>query len=421
MNIVVYNEIAKFKDDLYKLFGDKLIDIVIYGSVIRGGFNPKTSDIDFIVILNHKLIQSDLNKIIELHEKYRNETTLISLLEGRYIGIQNDEFANGYYVGTSRKGWRTLSKIGFDNIEAAMILDNYKSLYNKHTIVKLLHFTWGGIVEEIRNQVMEFINSPLIGVNEKYTRYALITASRSLYTYLHAGFISKDEVITWINYNHLRIDFNHPKIFLMKVQAFVSEVHHIKSEDSIDLIWEYMLNTLEFKNKDDMFLSSKRLEIVNQFYRNPELILYIEACDKIIASLTMSHNNDDEIKIGMMAVNKDYRGLGYGRLLISHAEKLAKKYNYKRIILGSRLSAISFYSKMGYKPLIMIQDLSFKDLEKINKINEENYRFPEINRFFSGDTYSVFFDPIHARAEYAVPFQQVVNADVEYVFSKELK
>jgi predicted nucleotidyltransferase len=221
MDLEIRNTLDRFRRDLINIFENRLIDIVIYGSVIRGGFDSNTSDIDFLSIIHGELSLKDICDITELHKKYRKEDDWVSLLEGRYIGIKDYTCINGYYVGTSKKGWKVMTEIGYGDLESAMILDSYESLMKIDLVNKLLHFTREGIVKEIRNQINDFIENDLLSNDKKYTNYTVITACRSLYTYLENGFISKVDVIPWMKENHFEVDFNNPGMVLNKIKDMI--------------------------------------------------------------------------------------------------------------------------------------------------------------------------------------------------------
>jgi len=221
MRIVLKKAISTFKIDLDKIFKSRVIDVILYGSVIRGGFNLISSDIDFIVLLEGKLSQKDVTKIEGLHLSYRQSDSLVRLLEGRYAGLQNNRFVNGYYIGTNPKGWKPIDKFGFDNLESAMILDAYESLNHNQTIKSMLHFSWDKIKIEILNQIDGFIKNNLLTENESYKNYALVTASRSLYTFLNRKFISKSNAAKWIADNYFEIDHNNPIFCLSKIKELI--------------------------------------------------------------------------------------------------------------------------------------------------------------------------------------------------------
>ena len=53
--------------------------------------------------------------------------------------------------------------------------------------------------------------------------------------------------------------------------------------------------------------------------------------------------------VGRIAVLKEYRGTGLGRLIMSEAEKLTKSLGGKTLKLGGQLRAAGFYDKIGYE------------------------------------------------------------------------
>lgn len=61
--------------------------------------------------------------------------------------------------------------------------------------------------------------------------------------------------------------------------------------------------------------------------------------------------NDDEAKIGLIAVDKDHRGKGIGTSLLKAAEKWAHDQELEKISVttqGENLNAIEFYEKNGF-------------------------------------------------------------------------
>lgn len=54
------------------------------------------------------------------------------------------------------------------------------------------------------------------------------------------------------------------------------------------------------------------------------------------------------MKLQRMAVQKNYRGHDYGRLLVEAAEDFSKDLGCNSITLGAQITAIGFYERMGY-------------------------------------------------------------------------
>lgn len=58
----------------------------------------------------------------------------------------------------------------------------------------------------------------------------------------------------------------------------------------------------------------------------------------------------NQVKVQRMAVLKEERKKGYGRLLMQAIEKYARKSHFDKIALGAQLTAQNFYQKLGYQP-----------------------------------------------------------------------
>jgi GNAT superfamily N-acetyltransferase len=61
---------------------------------------------------------------------------------------------------------------------------------------------------------------------------------------------------------------------------------------------------------------------------------------------------EESLEVGGIVVDKDCRGLGVGKLLMSKAEDVAKNWNVRTIRLTSnikRADAHSFYRSLGYE------------------------------------------------------------------------
>ena len=70
-----------------------------------------------------------------------------------------------------------------------------------------------------------------------------------------------------------------------------------------------------------------------------------------IATCRFYEAGDNEVILGRVVVLPEYRGKQLGRKTVKEAEKWIKEIGYKRIIIDSRLEAVSFYEKLGYEKL----------------------------------------------------------------------
>ena len=60
--------INEFRHELGYLLNNKLYGLYLYNSVAMGNFEPKNSDIDFMVIINSSLNNDELSQIILMHK-----------------------------------------------------------------------------------------------------------------------------------------------------------------------------------------------------------------------------------------------------------------------------------------------------------------------------------------------------------------
>ncbi len=74
----------------------------------------------------------------------------------------------------------------------------------------------------------------------------------------------------------------------------------------------------------------------------------------------------NEFYVSNVAVDKNYRGMGYGRKLMLFAEEVAKQRGFKKICLdveNTNIQAIELYKRLGYVGT------------RVNRINIKNVRF----------------------------------------------
>ncbi len=98
--------LKRFTDDIRRILQRDLHEVIIHGSYVLGDFKPGHGDIDFVVLTRNNLDEASGERLIELHQGYRNSTSLLlHQLEGCYYPKQflrnlTGEFL-GCYIGTS--------------------------------------------------------------------------------------------------------------------------------------------------------------------------------------------------------------------------------------------------------------------------------------------------------------------------------
>lgn len=72
--------------------------------------------------------------------------------------------------------------------------------------------------------------------------------------------------------------------------------------------------------------------------------------DRVVGCV-MVKKTGDLAKVRQMAIAATMQGSGIGRLLITEAEAWIWKNGFKKIVLHARMSAETFYEKLGYVPV----------------------------------------------------------------------
>jgi len=69
---------------------------------------------------------------------------------------------------------------------------------------------------------------------------------------------------------------------------------------------------------------------------------------ELVGCLILTPINEQEIKMRQVAVKDNLQGLGIGRKLVEHSERVAKENHYNKVILNARKTATEFYKRLGY-------------------------------------------------------------------------
>lgn len=195
----VLNTVKIFKEEITNILKRKILDIIIFGSSVRGDFIEGKGDIDFLVFLNKKLTKEETDLLINLHHEYRQKTTLFKQLEGCYYNIDvNYNVTKGLYVGTNENNWREVNTLLSNHIESAFIRDAYLSLNETHLVENIFSIHWDLVKKDITDQMEYFMNDISNSNDVSYLLYLVKTSARSLYTLKKQKFISKNKALEWL-------------------------------------------------------------------------------------------------------------------------------------------------------------------------------------------------------------------------------
>lgn len=71
--------------------------------------------------------------------------------------------------------------------------------------------------------------------------------------------------------------------------------------------------------------------------------------NQLIACAILSKLTEGTVKMRQVAVRANEQNKGYGRVLIDNFEEYCRKNKFLKIELNSRLTAVEFYQRLGYR------------------------------------------------------------------------
>lgn len=106
----------------------------------------------------------------------------------------------------------------------------------------------------------------------------------------------------------------------------------------------------------------------NHFQGNPHLLLFVEDTDGIVGAVWGWVNPNNNVTVGMVAVDEKHRKRGIGQRLMKELVKRVKKSRHRIIALGTLQESEDFYIKCGFSPNLFLQSKkhSLDDLRTLN-------------------------------------------------------
>ena len=142
------------------------------------------------------------------------------------------------------------------------------------------------------------------------------------------------------------------------VNEDIKRVFHKIMKDYIDKISHLSLKEVSFDNHDyrlireEVFVVEQNVSLDIEFdeedYSSHHYLFYVD--DKPIGTIRLTKHSNS-LRICRVAIKKQYRGLGLGKVMIKLAEDAAKELGYQETFLNGQVPSIPFYEKCGYKAI----------------------------------------------------------------------
>ena len=145
------------------------------------------------------------------------------------------------------------------------------------------------------------------------------------------------------------------------------EIKCVKDGGELDSVMNFVkrgFSKINIKFPQKPYNNDFYLEKVND---KSDLLLYAVENNEIVASIFAFEDNNN-ITIGHVCVNENYRNKGIGKILMDEIENRIKRAGYKLITLGSVETAEGFYENMGYKGSLLVQSET-NSIEELLSLN----------------------------------------------------
>lgn len=122
-----------------------------------------------------------------------------------------------------------------------------------------------------------------------------------------------------------------------------------------DTMSDLYLDALKIRNQ--VFVKEQGVpldrEIDNYEAYTIHFVLYQDT-ETPMATVRLLPLEDGKIKVQRMAVLKEFRKKGLGKVIMEAAETFANDHDYQQLVLGAQLTARDFYQRLGYQTEVEI-------------------------------------------------------------------
>ncbi len=142
--------------------------------------------------------------------------------------------------------------------------------------------------------------------------------------------------------------------------------------------------------RNEILNKPSNLPLIEKMPENEKKFIILAAYYKneIVGTLSIDRLSSDTVQMRQVAISSKLQGHGIGKKLMTSAERIAKFFRFKRVVLDARDSAWNFYEKLGYyarsdKEMYSNEGLYMKPYEKnielsVFKFNHRNAMFYHI-------------------------------------------
>ncbi len=188
------------------ILGERFIGLYLYGSLAGGGFNPQTSDIDFVVVTVGELPAEVVSALKAMHARLAASGLKgAAKLEGDYIPqltLRHYDPTRISYPHLGVDGHFDVEQHGSDSVFQRHILREQGVVAAGSPLQTLIdpvepNDLRRAVLELLREWWLPQLHNPVRLRNSEYQAYAVLTMCRALYTLQHATIVSKPVAARW--------------------------------------------------------------------------------------------------------------------------------------------------------------------------------------------------------------------------------
>jgi predicted nucleotidyltransferase len=201
--------LAELLTGVQSVLGPNFTGLYLYGSLASGGFDPRTSDIDFAVITTSEITSREAAGLERLHQQLWQSGSKWALkLEGSYVPkhvIRRHKPSKAIYP-TVNEGSFYLGELGSDWIIQRHILRECGVVVlgpAPQTFIDPVppEAIRESIISFLREWWLPMLTAPQRLATREYQAYAALTMCRALYTLQNNAIVSKVAAARWARSN----------------------------------------------------------------------------------------------------------------------------------------------------------------------------------------------------------------------------
>ncbi|MBN8654610.1 MAG: DUF4111 domain-containing protein [Anaerolineae bacterium] len=203
----VNNVLSLLLENVKGILKDEFVGMYLYGSLSSGDFNPKSSDIDFLVVTENYLPEAIISQLEKMHKQpWAIHSKRAGELEGAYIPKEliRKHSLNGLPCPSINEGTFNLDTPGSDWIIQRHVVREYGVVIEGPDPKTLIDFV---SAEDIRNSILGVLHEwwyPMLedpawlrDHDDGYRSFAVITMCRVLHGLEHGTVTSKPKAAQW--------------------------------------------------------------------------------------------------------------------------------------------------------------------------------------------------------------------------------